>query len=362
MSKNTEKKSSFDVVIVEDHNDALEPIYKEIGRRKLNFTNLTLLHFDSHPDLGIPEKFPADSIFDKNLLFEQTGIESWILPAVFAGHITTIVWVKPKWAHQIDCGSFEINIGKDPITGLIRLDSREAYFLSESLYLPKSSMTQTRAFLLYVCDFDSICDDTKLTEILNRVKPNELILDIDLDFFSTMDPFKRMFSGADSKYELFKSIYENKLDLSKDDPEFDRKYENYVKEKQKRLDEIYSGLKSEEISKDSNLSRFKEVISSRSLDLEILHSFGSGLDDRSLPDHVSDESEIKEMISKFSSFLTRYFRGGDISAVSPSIVTIARSSLDEYCPPQQVDFIQELTLDSIKSCWKELINSIKLNY
>lgn len=95
-----EKKSlvdGFNISIVEDHDKALADIYKEIGRKKLNFNNLTLIHFDSHPDLGIPSKLEADSIYDREKLDEFLSIENWILPAVYAGHINKIVWIKPKW-------------------------------------------------------------------------------------------------------------------------------------------------------------------------------------------------------------------------------------------------------------------------
>ena len=49
--KNISNKN-FNVYIVEDHNDALTEIYKEIGSKRLSFDNLILIHFDSHPDLG----------------------------------------------------------------------------------------------------------------------------------------------------------------------------------------------------------------------------------------------------------------------------------------------------------------------
>ena len=50
--KKSNSNKNFNVYIVEDHNDALSEIYKEIGSKRLNFNNLILIHFDSHPDLG----------------------------------------------------------------------------------------------------------------------------------------------------------------------------------------------------------------------------------------------------------------------------------------------------------------------
>lgn len=176
-SSTSSERLSFDIYIVEEHNDALEPIYKEIGRRRrLNFSNLTMLHFDSHPDLGLPDTLAADSVYDKHALFDAVAIESWILPAVYAGHISTIVWVKPKWSQQIDCGRYEMRIGKHTPSGLIKCDSRESYFLSENLYC--SDLANAKSLLLYVCDFDSVCQesDSFLLDLLKNVSKNELIL------------------------------------------------------------------------------------------------------------------------------------------------------------------------------------------
>jgi len=123
-------KRGFNIHIVEDHNDALELIYKEIGTKRLNTAQLTLLHFDSHPDLGIPSTFRADDIADKHLLLDSLSIENWILPAVFAGYISRVVWVRPKWARQIRTGLFDLAIGKSQGTGSIACSCSEGYFLS----------------------------------------------------------------------------------------------------------------------------------------------------------------------------------------------------------------------------------------
>lgn len=362
-SKNSHS-SSFDIYIVEDHNDALEPIYSGIGKRKIPFDNLTMLHFDSHPDLGIPDKFKADLIYNKQVLFEYLSIESWILPAVFAGHISTVIWIKPKWSCQIDSGKYEIQIGKNATTGYIRCNSKEPYFLSESLYTHESNLLNKRSFLLYVCDFDSILDqdDSILQGLLSdSLKANRLIFDIDLDFFSTMDPFKRMFSN-NAEYEIFKAVYNLRLfDISTQDSNFENKYEELIVEKESKLQEIYNGLQNrlKDVEKidanSSDLDKLADIIQLRSLDFEILHSFGSGLDDRSLPDHVSTNDELEDMFKCFNLFLNKYLRTNELI---PSILTIARSSLDDYCPPNQVDYIQEQTLNSVQKFFKKSINSV----
>ena len=60
----------------------------------------------------------ADSVFDPDTLYDATSIPDWILPLVrcplgapmrtgdrrqvYAGHIATVVWIKPPWADQIE--------------------------------------------------------------------------------------------------------------------------------------------------------------------------------------------------------------------------------------------------------------------
>ena len=121
----------FMIHVVEDHHDALFRIYRDIGCKRLSYDNLTMIHFDSHSDLGIPSDLEADQVMNEERLWECLSRENWMLPAVFAGHIKQVVWVKPKWALEIRVGSFNITIGENRETGKIQCNCTEPYFIGK---------------------------------------------------------------------------------------------------------------------------------------------------------------------------------------------------------------------------------------
>ena len=81
---------TLQVFVCDDHNCALEAIYRAIRRKALPFSGTVLVHFDAHPDLLVPKEMPAATVWQPRQLFSelensQGGIAEWILPAVFAG-------------------------------------------------------------------------------------------------------------------------------------------------------------------------------------------------------------------------------------------------------------------------------------
>ncbi|GBL89821.1 UPF0489 protein C5orf22 [Araneus ventricosus] len=106
-------KTTIPVIIVEDHNEVLYHIYRAVGAKKIPFENGLMIHFDSHPDLVVPKHLDAERIYEKDYVINCLSIENWIIPAVYAGHFNTVVWMKPVWASQIDEGMHKFKIGKD---------------------------------------------------------------------------------------------------------------------------------------------------------------------------------------------------------------------------------------------------------
>lgn len=71
-------------------------------------------------------------------------------------------------------------------------------------------------------------------------------------------------------------------------------------------------------------------------DYEMVHQAGLTCDYVELPHHVSTKEEIEGLLQSIRVLLK--------NMPKPTLVTIARSSLDDYCPSEQVDAIQEKVL------------------
>lgn len=65
-------------------------------------------------------RMQADEVTDKELLFSSTDIADWIIPAIYMGHFSSVVWLKPPWALQITEGQHSLIVGRDKTTGYIR--------------------------------------------------------------------------------------------------------------------------------------------------------------------------------------------------------------------------------------------------
>lgn len=72
------------------------------------------------------------------------GIAEWIMPAVYAGHIDRVAWVRPPWAHQLPLGDYDVGVGKRKEGGRIAVDLPQPYYLEELLYAPASELENTK--------------------------------------------------------------------------------------------------------------------------------------------------------------------------------------------------------------------------
>ncbi|XP_012577150.1 PREDICTED: UPF0489 protein C5orf22 homolog isoform X2 [Condylura cristata] len=375
------------------------------------------MHFDSHPDLLIPVNMPADTVFDKETLFGELSIENWIMPAVYAGHFSHVLWLHPPWAQQIREGKHHFLVGKDTSTTTIRVTSTDHYFLSDGLYVTEEQLENQKPVQLDVmtvnpdklcsrqeengavssakkpklalegaenpasADSDSDTDglrehavaqrkgpscpeqscswspEGQAGEILEILKKGDaFVLDIDLDFFSVKNPFKEMFTQEE--YKILQELYHFKQpdgSLTEEDlVDCVDTRTHQLEDLEATFADLCDGDDEETVQKwASNPGMGSLIPLVQSLkkrmevpDYEMVHQAGLTCDYSELPHHVSTEQEIECLIQSVYYLLK--------NLPKPALVTIARSSLDDYCPSEQVDTIQEKVLGVLRSLYGTL--------
>ncbi|CAG9135654.1 unnamed protein product [Plutella xylostella] len=350
------------IYVVEEHNDALQFIYSAIGGKKLPVEGNTIVHLDSHPDLLVSRTLRGSDARSGRAVLPLLDIENWILPAVAAGHIGRVVWLRPPWAKQLKDGTRVITIGDDKDTGLVRVDSAEPYYLSDALY--SKELVETKQFTLTVaelgdpdCERENEEDHTiETTKLLEITQP--YVLDIDLDFFSTGNPFLSVFESI-GLYDLLEPIFSFEVPEN-DDVETVKRV---IRNREQQLQELESlfqfleendsldkwrGVKTDLFMEVSDLV---EVVRGEAARLGVapdwwaVFTAGCTRDQDGLPCHVSTYQQIQSLVTRSLRPLLR-------ALPPPVLITIARSTDDGYCPPDQVDDIQSLVVHELKEAFE----------
>ncbi|XP_063548331.1 UPF0489 protein C5orf22 [Cydia strobilella] len=367
MAGNGEKRSEpplkrfkkMPVYVVEEHNEALQFVYSAIGGKKLPLEGTTLLHFDAHPDMLIDRKLKGAEARAGREMLPLLQIENWIVPAAAAGHIDRVVWLRPPWAKQFKDGSRVIEVGDHPDNGLLRVNSKEPYYMSDALY--SSKLDNKRTFTLTVAevpDPNNTEDETHIQILAKELAISRpYVLDIDLDFFSTGNPFLSLYENI-QLYDRLEPIFGFKLPDSDDN----KAVEKFVDLRERQLNELenlfqyleehnnlenYEGEKTETFQKVSDIA--SAVLSEAGRLGEppnwwAVYAGGCTRDQGGLPHHISTEEEVRHKMDKIIRPLLK-------ALPPPVLVTVARSTDDGYCPSDQVDYIQSLVLNMLKEIY-----------
>ncbi|KAJ8303257.1 hypothetical protein KUTeg_019653, partial [Tegillarca granosa] len=365
-------------------------IHKAIGSRHLPLSDLVLIHFDSHPDLLISNSLQADDVYNKQTLYD---IENWIIPLVYAGHINEVYWIKPPWCDQIKDKVINFYVGKSKKDGFIRTTCKENYFISEVLYLPEEEMTNKQKVTLTTltvcprkwselddCIIDHkdtksnphVCSTDSNIESQSNLSSNSTKIELNCQTFSSSNT-KTVSRISEPPLKKSKMVEINEPSLIEKDSEnvLDEKFVNY-------LEEVFEKLKDKNIILDIDLdffstkNPFREMYSEKQykiltyhfrsdiicdlvddlrkshdqVDFELLHEAGCTCDDTELPHHVSNQEQITCLVDAVQEVLCHMQK--------PIMITMARSSNDDYCPPDQVDSIQDKVVDMLKELYLEI--------
>ncbi|XP_072298039.1 UPF0489 protein C5orf22 homolog [Eucyclogobius newberryi] len=403
------------VWIVEDHHDVVRPIYRSIGSRHLPPSHVPLVHLDSHPDMLIPVNMAADTVFDKDKLFSELSIENWIMPMVYAGHVSSVAWLHPHWAQQISEGQHQLHVGRDKSTTTIRVTSAENYFLSDGLYVSEEQLENSKPLRLSVVRVEpvepghralteksqaatvkrargegsgepggSCCTDTARTPegaaeapgltargrgdsegsteyVVKNVlalleQTQSYILDIDLDFFSCKNPFRELYSQEE--HAILQELY---MFRGPKPGAAQEELEECVESRVRQLEDLEAAFADlleddgEETvtrwSRNPGMASLSALVSSLKSrnptpDYEMVHQAGLTCDTVELPHHISSEDEIQRLLCAVQLFLKQLPK--------PTLITMSRSSLDEYCPLEQVDSVQAQVLQVLEELFGPL--------
>ncbi|KAE8899191.1 hypothetical protein PF005_g10178 [Phytophthora fragariae] len=366
------------VVIVDDHHHCLRDIHLAIRQRLLPFTDIHVLHVDAHPDLSFPAAMDTAAIFQPETLYDAlddsvAGIAEFLLPLVFAGHVSQVTWLKPSWATQMPTGAFkQLTIGKRKSDAL-GVASELPHFVEDELFCPLDEMVASsiRYWDLFATETSLSAEAAAVSaEAIDnaRRKSKGYVLDIDLDYFSTWDPFRKDLETriGESAVKIVAQVF------------------SCVRYKRSRLESMTA------IQRDSERKTFRELINrltavdtqdwtqvvselavlyADDVDVEALFGNFAQLLERyrddeatrseiwaagpflDLPHHESSSEEIHNMVTELEQFLHSHALD---AANPPAIVTIAKSTGDEYLPPHQLDHVLASVLQILERVFGEL--------
>uniref|UniRef100_A0A8D3BD76 Uncharacterized protein n=1 Tax=Scophthalmus maximus TaxID=52904 RepID=A0A8D3BD76_SCOMX len=394
MSRVPQKRlySELPVWVVEDHHDVVSHIYRAIASRHLPPRNIAMVHLDSHPDLLIPVNMSADTVFDKDKLLSELSIENWIMPMVYAGHVSCVAWLHPYWAQQIAEGEHRMAVGRDASTTTIRVTSKDNYFLSDGLYVCEEQLENSKPLRLSVVKVNPVRaashrwrpaegsagqaaewssgtgpgdaddgDEGSTSYVVKRISAclsdtEPYILDIDLDFFSCKNPFKELYTQ--DEYCILKELYSfTGPGPNADEEELDEcvsRRTHQLEDLEAAFADLLEDDGEETVTRwasnpgMASLARLVFSLKSRtpSPDYEMVHQAGLTCDSVELPHHISTDEEIDRLVSAVQLILT--------PLPKPTLVTVSRSSLDEYCPVEQVDSVQSRVMAVLEALYGPL--------
>ena len=383
--------------IVDDHCDIVPFIYAYWRIYKLPLpppskaADFCFIHFDAHPDLSIPSDGSCISDWrDKDRLFDalrtEGGISEFIIPLVTNLFISKVKWIRPPWSSQFADEEVSIKLfdsvcdesgKKKPFTSF----QRSPYYIddgcamSEPELLTEPFLTHGTSCFSFLLDVGT-CDGIRIKlpkDSSDACEPINWILDICLDYFSTINPFRLEIvrslkedlcieddAAVDAHWQVIQNAFHFMRfrhcgGIVSSSHQQEGSAHNIRKWRQESLTAFncetlgdaerehsaFTALYSEEHM--SAASAYIDLVRKLRLSTrQLIVQSGSML---LLPHHRSNSEEIASLMQDMEGYL----RDVLLLHGPPRFVTIAKSAEDGYTPPQQVDELCAAVLAMLRS-------------
>ena len=367
------RTSAILIHVVEDHNDALPAIHSAMKKKLLPFdTKFPIVHFDSHPDLSPSPSIPAALSFCPRELYEALdesigGIAEWLLPLFYAGHLSSCVWVKRRW-----CGQFvgshsalrEFFVGEEKDSGLLKVTSKEGYYIEDGGFTDPTKLNNPQRVRLLVKNADNQQQIEQQIDLECDFGQNyDYVLDVCLDYFFCNNPFiveiEKRFGRALAMavYEAaispnYRKIVGDLEDVGVAEAFFAAfrdclESESEFEVGQIRLIEFYA-----ETSGPKIVGKMMQEFASLPLEIrgkafaEVLEA----VEVLALPHSSYYKNSIFNLNEE--RVLFKSVLNGLKLSHPPSVVTIARSTEDDFTPKVAVEELQQMVISVIRDTFK----------
>ncbi len=245
------------------------------------------------------------------------------------GLVDRIIWLRPPWAEQFKDGRYAFHLGESA-DGTLKVNQDSDYYAANGAWAPLATLRHTTALIFEVARYDA--DMARLAPFAGPV-----VLDIDLDIFSTFNPGAEALRRAGLTQAEIDDIAERfsleNLWLSKNP----KKRNEEIRDLKADIASLLTGPWYAGLAALPRLFRlgvgprdlYKVYAAVEKMPPEtpldtIITNFEYAI---GLPEHLSSQAEIDRILEAMDTFLTS---GG----FRPALVTIARSVEGGYTPPE----------------------------
>jgi hypothetical protein len=332
------------VVVCSSHHHVLRHWLLAAQEGRIPSAEVTVVHFDAHPDMAVPER-PLRRAWraQPGRLATATSIASFQLAAAWVGLVSAVVWLRPRWSHQIPDGIHRFRVGT-LANGRLRVDDPNDYYVLDEGWAATSVLADPVPVQLRVLPLTGAAAG-------GLDAASAAILDIDLDGFATRNPSADRLRAAgfsDAQLDQLRSAFApDKLRLGTTPEERIAGLERVLGAVssaangswRSRLLAAWTLWRSGLGLRD--LWNLAHLLAGPAQDtpLELLLEEGRTL--VGVPEFTADPAEVERSAAQLEALL----RSG---ALRPQLVTIARSVRDGFTPEHAWPEIERSTLAALQ--------------